>query len=305
MEENKAPETGPATGAGRKIALGVGAAVILGVAIAVASGGGGTQWSDEGMADAATATKADLASKAAVEAKAAAQPDPASHIRGVVRSRLEATISSRITAKITSMPYREGQSFGRGALLVGFDCAALKAQLNAANAATSAYRKTFETNVELDSYEAVGRNDVEISKANMDKANAEARAISAQMSDCAIHAPFAGVVVEQVGHAHEVAASGQPLLKIQNGGDLEVQLIVPSGWLTWLKPGVAFDFKLDETGETVKGRVTQLGAAVDPVSKTLRIAGMLEPASRPVLPGMSGSARFDIPTPGGADGGAR
>jgi RND family efflux transporter MFP subunit len=305
MEDDKAPETGAASGSGRKVALGIGVVAVLGIVIAVASGGGSTQWSDEGVADATVETKAAPAPKATVEVKPAAQHDPASNIRGVVRSRLEATISSRITAKITSMPYREGQSFARGALLVAFDCATLKAQLNAANAATSAYRKTHETNVELDTFQAVGRNDVEISKANMDKAGAEAHAISAQMSDCVIHAPFAGVVVEQIGHAHEVAASGQPLMKIQNGGDLEVQLIVPSGWLTWLKPGVPFDFKLDETGETVKGRITQLGAAVDPVSKTLRIAGTLEAASRPVLPGMSGSARFDIPSPGGADGGTR
>jgi hypothetical protein len=39
--------------------------------------------------------------------------------------------------------------------------------------------------------------------------------------------------------------------------------------------------------------VTRLGASVDPVSKTLRVMGSISGAQHIVLPGMSGTAKFE------------
>ena len=217
---------------------------------------------------------------------------------GVVKSGQEAVIASRMTALITAMPLEAGQSFARGQTLASFDCSQMKAQLTAAQAAASAYRKTYDTNVELDQYKAIGTNEVAVSKANLGKANAEAQAIAAGTGQCSIAAPFAGTVVERIAHPHDVAAPGAPLMKIQGSGDLAVELIVPSNWLTWLKPGTPFSFGIDETGGRVSGSIVRLGAAVDPVSKTMRVTGKIN-VTGTVLPGMSGTAHFQQ---GGTDG---
>lgn len=268
---------------------------VLLLAAAAAGCGGDPQWSDP-RADRADAgatvprsrpTPSPTAARAATGEGATASP-----VRGVVKAKSEATIASRFTARITAMPFKTGAAFGRGALLARFDCSQAEAQLRAARAAAAAYRTTYDTNVELDQYKAIGKNEVAVAQANLGKANAEASAIAAQLTDCAIHAPFAGKVVEQIAHAREVAASGQPLMRIQSGGALEVDLIVPSDWLVWLRPGARFAFRVDETGETVNGVVTRLGAAVDPVSKTIRITGDLTGAKGIILPGMSGGATF-------------
>ncbi len=210
---------------------------------------------------------------------------------GVVKSGQEAVIASRMTALITALPLEAGQSFAHGQMLASFDCSQMKAQLTAAQAAASAYRKTYDTNVELDQYKAIGTNEVAVSKANLGKATAEAQAIAAGTGQCSIAAPFAGTVVERIAHPHDVAAPGAPLMKIQGSGDLEVELIVPSNWLTWLKPGTPFRFGIDETGGSVTGSIVRLGAAVDPVSKTMRVTGKIVVAGT-VLPGMSGTAHF-------------
>lgn len=251
---------------------------------------GATDWSQVEKAP-----KADfVAPKPASLQPVAAVPQATEAIRGVIAPQLQATIASRMTAGITAMPYRVGQSFGAGAMLARFDCSITQAQYSAASAATAAYKKTYDTNVELDAYQAVGKNEVGVSRANLGKAVAEARAVAAELSQCAVYAPFAGTVVEEIAHDHEVAATGQPLMKIQSNGALEVQLIVPSNWMTWVKPGAPFSFKIDETGATVTGKVTRLGASVDPVSKTIRITGSIQrEGSAPILPGMSGSATFD------------
>jgi membrane fusion protein, multidrug efflux system len=272
----------------RKPMLAAGAALVMVAGAAYAFSGSDKQWSE---AEAPISMPAAEAPK--VVAAAPAVVDPSSIIRGVIQSQSEATIASRMTAGITSMPYKVGQKFGRGALLASFDCSTLRAQYAAANAATAAYKKTYDTNVELDAYQAIGKNEVGVSKANLGKASAEAAAVSSQLSECAVYAPFSGVVVEQIAHANEVAATGQPLMKIQDATNLEVQIIVPSNWMVWMKPGAKFSFKVDETGQTVSGSIARLGASVDPVSKTIRVVGHLSGAGATVLPGMSGSAKFE------------
>lgn len=245
------------------------------------------QWSDDNrVAEAAPA-------RTAMSPVPAAKPsEPANEARGIVKAKNEATVASRITARITAMPYGEGKSFPKGALLASFDCSQTRAQLTAATAAAAAYRKSYETNAELDAFQAVGKNEVAVSQANLNKALAEAAVVTAQLGDCAVYAPFAGTVVEEIAHTREVAASGQPLLKIQSGGSLEIELIVPSRWLTWIKPGTPFRFKIDETGQEASGAITRLGAAVDAVSKTIRVTADITQQTGLVLPGMSGSASF-------------
>jgi membrane fusion protein, multidrug efflux system len=280
--------------------------IAAGVALLAASAGawaytsGDVQWSVAPLPAPVAAKPVDVA-KPALAVAGAAQPaaapavavDPSSVIRGVIQSQSEAVIASRMTAGIIAMPYKTGQKFPKGALLASFDCSTIRAQLTAAQAATAAYKKSYDTNVELDAFKAVGRNEVGISKANLGKATAEANAVAAQLGGCAVYAPFSGIVVEQIAHAHEVAATGQPLMKIQDAGNLEVQIIVPSNWLTWLKPGAKFEFKVDETGTVLKGSIARLGASVDPVSKTIRVVGQLWGAGGVVLPGMSGAAQFE------------
>jgi membrane fusion protein, multidrug efflux system len=232
-----------------------------------------------------------LADASVVVDGATVVPGKTVEAHGVVKAGQEAVIASRMTALITALPYEPGQSFAKGATLASFDCLQMKAQLAAAEAAAAASRKTYDTNVELDQYKAIGTNEVALSKANLGKASAEAQAIRAGIGQCSIAAPFAGTVVERPAHPHDVAAPGQPLMKIQGTGGLEVELIVPSSWLTWVKPGTPFTFALEETGGSVTGKVARLGAAVDPVSKTMRITGTIT-VEGSVLPGMSGTARF-------------
>lgn len=265
-------------------------------AIALGAGGAGIWFGNQNQDVKWPEEKAKaVAAEALIEYPPAEIPPPETVVRGVINPVSESTIASKMTARITAMPYGEGQSFPAGALLARFDCSQIQAELRAAQAATSAYKKTYDTNVELDLYEAVGKNEVAVSKANLGKADAEANAVAAQLPDCTVHAPFAGKVVEQLARAREIAASGQPLLKIQSGREVEMELIVPSKWLTWLKSGEKFSFKIDETGNVIRGRVKRFGASVDPVSKTIRVTGIVTQRNGLVLAGMSGTATFDDP----------
>ncbi|MDD2762058.1 MAG: HlyD family efflux transporter periplasmic adaptor subunit, partial [Methylomonas sp.] len=113
------------------------------------------------------------------------------------------------------------------------------------------------------------------------------------LGGCQIQAPWAGRVVETLAHAHETVAPGKELLRILDDSKLEIDVLVPSKWLSSLKVGTPFRFKVDETGKEYAAKITELGARVDPVSQTIRLTGSLDNQDADLLAGMSGSAAFE------------
>ena len=72
-------------------------------------------------------------------------------------------------------------------------------------------------------------------------------------------------------------------------------LVGLAGWLAWLRTGQAFTLDLDETGRSHPGRITRLGAQIDPISQTLTVYGALTGTPAGLVAGMSGAARFPRP----------
>lgn len=210
--------------------------------------------------------------------------------RGVVRAVSEATLTSRLSARINALPFADGASFSKGDRLVEFDCERPKAEHRAATAVAAAQRKQVETNEELDRFNAVGKNELLVSQSQLDKALAEVDAMAATLTACQIDAPFNGRVVTRLARQHEAVQAGAPLLKIVDTSANEVDLIVPSQWLAWMATGTPFVFRVDETGASLKARVQRVSPSVDAVSRTVRIVATFDDPKAKVLPGMSGTA---------------
>ena len=187
-----------------------------------------------------------------------------------------------------------GDAFVKGKSLIQFDCSLHDAELAAARAELDAVQKKHENNLQLLELNAISNIEVDISATEVKKAAAEKQIADVRVRRCIIKAPYNGRVVETMVHEHESVGPDQKLLSILNDEQLEIELIVPSGWLTWLKKGIDFQFLVDETGINYKAKVAQLGASVDPVSQTIRVKGVFQSDSSEVLSGMSGTAKFKI-----------
>ncbi len=212
--------------------------------------------------------------------------------KGVVRSLAEATITTDLGVKIKNLPFKDGESFRKDDVLISYDCARLRAEINAANAAAHADELVYANNKRLLARGALGANEMRISQARFEKSRSEASAIQIKAIACEFKAPFDGRVVQRKAQIFETPQANQPVLQIVNSQELEIEAIVPSRWLNTIKPGMAFTFTVDETGTRVDAQVTRLGATVDPVSQTIRIFGTLNGHQDSVLPGMSGTATF-------------
>lgn len=213
--------------------------------------------------------------------------------RGVVRSVAEATITSEIAARVVSIPFREGQAFRAGDVLVSFDCTRLKAEVDGVRADLTAAKIAHDGSKEMERFKAVGAREVAMAGARLDKAAAELAVGQARLAACEIKAPFDGVVTERIGNEHEIASPSQPLLRIVDDRRLEIELIAPSRWMNWLRPGLPFRFAIGETGRDHAAVLQRIAAVVDPVSQTVKLFGRFSEKEPAVRHGMSGAARFE------------
>lgn len=222
------------------------------------------------------------------------QPDnPADNqARGMLVAVDQATISSDLAGRIVEMPFREGDPFKKGDLLARFDCAIYQAQLTASQAATREAEAELNQNQQLAQMKSVGRHAVSLSAARLAQAQAENQVYQIQVNRCRILAPFDGQVVKRRAQAYESVAAGVPVIDIVNNRHLEIDLLVPSSWLSILKPGLTFTFTPDETGKPLRASVSRLGARIDESSQTLSLTGAIDSSDNTLMAGMSGTAHF-------------
>lgn len=216
----------------------------------------------------------------------------ANEVRGVLRAQSQAVLSSELAGRVTEMPYREGQVFKKGALLVRFDCSAYQAQANAASAAVRAAGEELNNKQQLAALNSVGRFEVALAEARKAQAQAEAQVYQVQVARCQIKAPFDGQVVAKRVQTHESVAAGSPLLEVVDNRSLEIHLLVPSRWLNSLKVGQKLRFTPDETGQPFAATLKRLGARIDEGSQTLLLIASVPETSQGLLAGMSGTAFF-------------
>lgn len=229
---------------------------------------------------------------AASAVSAAAHTDDDGRIRIQLVARDQVDISSEISAKIASMPFRDGDAFRAGQMLVSLDCSLYAAQLHKAQAEADAAAQLKRVDDRLSQLHSIGEIDVQQAEGRAKASAAEVAYMQATVRKCGIAAPFDGRVVKRSASAQQFAEPGKPLLTIVDTGHLELKMIVPSKWLAWLKPGHPLTVTVDEVGKSYPATVARIGARVDPVTQTVDVTAALSSHAPELLPGMSGWARF-------------
>jgi RND family efflux transporter MFP subunit len=228
-----------------------------------------------------------------------AEPVPSALSRPDIRAQLMprrfTTIAAEIGAKVSAIAVSEGGTFRAGQMLVQLDCSLQKAQLEKAQAELEGAEQTLKANLRMEQLNVVGQLELDLSKSATNKAKAEVGANQAVLSKCQVNAPFSGRVAEQKVREQQYVQPGQAMLDILDDSVLELEFLVPSVWLQWLRVGRAFQVQIDETRKTYPARFTRIAARVDPVSQTVKVAATISGRHSELMAGMSGKALLNPP----------
>ena len=228
---------------------------------------------------------------------AAVAAEPAASVGVQVVARQDTVLGAPMAGRLSAFPLRDGDRFAQGEVVARFVCAQVDALVARAKATLNKKQQQLGIAAKL---RQLGTNNVAeytLAAAEVNEAQADLGIAQASAENCTVTAPFAGRVGNVMTRANEFVALGAPLLELIGDQELELELILPSRWMVWLKPGAAFVVHIQETGQDYPAEIVRLSGKVDSVSQSIKVYGKVTGATTGLLPGMSGQATLNPPAP--------
>jgi RND family efflux transporter MFP subunit len=236
-----------------------------------------------------------------------------------VRARVESRLGFRVGGKLVQRPVEVGQRVASGQLLALMDAQDFQLAAQAALAQVSAAQsqrdlaaaefKRFEaltaqnfiSGAELERREATLKS----AEAALNQAKAQAQAQGNQAGYARLTASHAGVITGVEAEVGQVLSAGQPVLRLAHDGPRDAVFAVSEQMVLALKVGQSMQVTLLSTGQSVQGKVRELAASADPVTRTYAVKLALEAGERlplgaslkVVASGLPGSAPAVIKLP--------
>ena len=212
--------------------------------------------------------------------------------RALVVASQEAILSSELAARIENIAVKEMQRFKKGDLLIQFDCSLYEAQKDVVSANANSVLIKLKSDEQMLQMRSIGKYELELSISEYEKAKSELRIAELNVERCQIKAPFDGAVEEVVVNTFETIQPQVELMKIIQTEVLELEMVVSSEWISWLKIGHPIKVYIDEIQKEFNATISGIGANVDAVSQTIQLKGTITDTSPALLPGMSGRVVF-------------
>ncbi|MEJ8835789.1 efflux RND transporter periplasmic adaptor subunit [Ramlibacter sp. AN1133] len=216
---------------------------------------------------------------------------------GEVRPRVEARLGFRVGGKIVRRQAEAGQHVKAGALLAQLDpqdfrlaADAARAQVAAAatnrDLAAADYKRyvtlreqNFISGAELERRETA----LKAAQAQLEQAQAQLSAQGNQARYANLVADVSGVVTAVEAEPGQVVAAGTPVVRIAVDGPRDVVFAVPEDKLAAVRAGTEVVVRVWAGSETLAGRVREIAASADPVTRTYSVKVLLEGARQPPL----------------------
>jgi len=231
---------------------------------------------------------------------------------GEVRAQLESQLGFRVSGKLIKRQAELGQHVQAGQVLAQLDpqdyqlaADAARAQVTAAatsrDLAAADYRRykalkdqNFISGAELE------RRDATLKSAQAQLAQAQAQlAVQGNQTQYAVlKADGPGVVTAVEAEPGQVVTAGAPVLRIAADGARDVVFAVPEDKVAAIKVGAPVHIRVWAQGEALTGKVREVAASSDPVTRTYRIKVSIDAKAPPAL----GATVYVTPEVGGAVG---
>jgi membrane fusion protein, multidrug efflux system len=217
---------------------------------------------------------------------------------GEVRPRVESRLGFRVAGKIVKRQAELGQRVKAGEVLAQLDSRDFQLAADAARAQVAAAStnrdlaaadfkrystlrdQNFISGAELERRET----SLKAAQAQLDQAQAQLASQGNQAGYTNLVADVSGVVTAIEAEPGQVVTAGAPIVRIAQDGARDVVFSVPEDTIAAIKPGSEVAVRVWANGGTaLAGKVREVAASADPVTRTYSVKVSLEAAATPAL----------------------
>jgi RND family efflux transporter MFP subunit len=188
-----------------------------------------------------------------------------------VRPAERAVISARVSGTIASLPWGLGQAANAGDVLATLSVPETEARVRQAQARLAENERTA---VRERTLVAKGVNPPDLLRDAEDRlrfAQAGLAEAEAMLAYASIRAPFSGIITEKHVLPGDLATPGLPLLVLESTSRLRAEGTVPEQAAATLRIGDPLPVVVTDGAPPVEGRIEELSAAADAVSRSVLV----------------------------------
>lgn len=200
-------------------------------------------------------------------------------LSGTLQAVEQATISARVAGQVFKLPVHIGSRVNKGDLLVKISAEEINARVRQAEVQLEQARRNLTRESQLFQVNASTREKVKTLDELVQTSEAAFREAQTMLGYTEIRAPFSGTVTDKLVEVGDLAAPGVPLLKLEDGTDLEVVIQVPEAQSQHLNLGSSLPLTVPAAGLELEAQVREISPTVDPASRTTQIKLKLPSAS--------------------------
>lgn len=216
---------------------------------------------------------------------------------GEVRARVESRLGFRVGGKITQRQAEIGQHVKAGTLLAQLDpqdyrlaAEAARAQLAAAATNRDLAAADFKRYQTLRAQNFISGAELERRESTLKAAQAQYEAARAQLAAQGNQADYtrlvadvSGVVTAVEAEPGQVVSAGSPVVRIAVDGPRDVVFAVPEDKVAGVRAGTDVAVRLWASSTELQGRIREVAASADPVTRTYPVKVSLQGATQPPL----------------------
>lgn len=194
-------------------------------------------------------------------------------VTGNTQARRSVELAAEVSGRVERLGVEKGDRVAAADTIVKIADDEIRARLKEARAQAALARETFERRRRLYEEESA-ISELSFLQARYDAEQAEGRveALEARLEKTVVRAPFGGVVDARPVELGTMLAPGDPVATIVDLRPLEVTAGVPERYVADVSAGDSARVSLRFSGaETLPGRITYVGASVDPDTRTFPV----------------------------------
>ncbi len=191
------------------------------------------------------------------------------------------------SGRISAIRFRDGEAVQRGAVLIEFDAAVQRAELQQARAALTLAESNFRRTQDLFARGFVSRSSLDSARAQLEVARAGVALAQAKLARMQIRAPFSGVVGIRSVSPGDFVQDGEATINLEDIATLKVDFRLPELYLDRVRPGQAVELSSDALpDQTFAATVDAIDPLVDAQGRALRLRASLSNPALRLRPGV-------------------
>jgi membrane fusion protein (multidrug efflux system) len=186
------------------------------------------------------------------------------------------------------LPFREGESIARGALIAQLDDEELRATAEHAEAWRDQQKVSFERIRSVVEQNAGSPQALDDAAASLKMGEADLALARARLAKTRIVAPFAGTVSSRRVSPGAFVRAGTPITELVMTSEIKVTFSAPERYVGQLQKGTPVRVStIAFPGDTLSGRVDVVESSLDPETRSVRIIARVPNPQARLRPGMS------------------